>query len=173
MFVPRLSITTWWWQQRPRLQPLTTTSCFSTASCPTAPPPPLPPSCTSTSREPPQLIRWRRRPTGQAIRAAPAAWCRPAASVTLTPHTRLYTRAHTPHTHTPGWWPAGAAPKQQWQLFTAGYLMLYRWTDSRKVKTTLWVQQQSCKKLFDSRVRFDPETRLAPSHQTQKQFVEP
>lgn len=165
MFLPRLSITTWWWQRRLQRRPLTTTSCFSTASCPIAPPP-LPPSCTSTSQGPPRLVRWRRPPTVRATRAAAAAWFHPAASVTLTPHTRLYTRAHTPHTLTPGWWPAGAALKPQWQLFTAGYPMLYHWTDSWKVKTTLWVQQQSCKKCSDSRVKFDPETRLAPSHQT-------
>lgn len=157
VFLPRLSITTWWWQQRPPLRPQTTTSCFSTASCPTAPPP-LPPSCSSTNQEPPRPTRWPRRPTGRATRAAPAAWCRPAASVTLTLHTRLHTRAHTPHTHIPEWWPAGAALKQQWQLFTAGYLTLYRWTDSRRVKTTLWVQLRSSNKpnhkLFDCRVKF-------------------
>lgn len=154
VFLPRLSITTWWWQQRPPLQPRTTTSCFSTASCPT-PPPPLPPSCSSTNREPPQPIRWPRRPTGRATRAAPAAWSRPAASATLTPHTRLHTRAHT---RTPGWWPAGAAPKQQWQLFMAAYLTLYRWTDSRGVKTTIWVHLRSgyepTHKPFDYRVKF-------------------
>lgn len=151
VFLPRFSITTWWWQQRPPLQRQTTTSCCSTASCPTAPPPPRP-SCSSTNQEPPRPLRWPRRPTGRATRAAAAAWCRPAASATLTPHTRAHTRAHTPHT--PGFWPAGAALKQQWQPFTAGYPTLYRWTDSRRVKAKLWVQLQSSNRLFDCRVKF-------------------
>lgn len=142
------SITTWWWRRQPPLQPQTTMSCCSTASCPTAPPPPPPlaPSCSSTNRAHPQPLRWTCPPTGRATRAAPAAWSPPAASAILT-------RPHTPHT-IPGWWPAGAALKQLWQLFTAGYLTLYRWTDSRQVEATLWARLRSSKRLFDCRVKF-------------------
>lgn len=167
MFLPLFSITTWWWQQQPRPQPLTTTRCSSTASCPTAPPPPLPPlplSCTSTSQEAPQLLLWAHQPTGRAAWAVAAAWYPPAASATHTPHICLYTRAHTLHTHTLGWWPVGAVQKQLWQLFMVGYLMLYHWTDTKTVQTTLSVRHQSCRRQFDCRVKFNPETRLAPNH---------
>lgn len=141
-----LSITTWWWQQRPLLQLQTTTSCL-TASCPT-PPRPLPPSCSSTNQEPcQQPLRLPRWPTGGTTRAV-AAWSHPATSVT---HTRA-------HTHTPVWWPAGAALKQQWQRFMVGYRTWYRWIDSKRVKKTLRVQLQSSNKpghkLFGCRVKF-------------------
>lgn len=152
VFLPRLSIITWWWRQQPLLQPQTTTSCL-TASCRT-PLHPLPPNCSSTNQEPRQQpLRLPRWPTGRATRAV-AAWSHPAASVTHT----LHTRAHTPHTHTPGWWPAGAALKQQWQLFTAGYRTWYHWTDCKRVTKTLRVQLQSINehshKLFGYRVKF-------------------
>lgn len=146
LFLPPFSITTWLWQQRRLPRPQKTTSCFSTASCPTPPPPP-PPTCSSTNRQSPLRLRWQRRPTGWAIRAAPAAWSRPAASVTLIRHTRPHIRAHTPHTRIPGWWPAGAALKLRWRLFTAGYPMLYRWTDPGWVEMTARAQLESSNKL--------------------------
>lgn len=145
LFLPPFSITTWLWQQRRLPRPQKTTSCFSTASCPTPPPPP-PPTCSSTNRQPPLRLRWQHRPTGWAIRAAPAAWSHPAASVTLIRHTRPHIRAHTPHTRIPGWWPAGAALKLRWRLFTAGYPMLYRWTDPGWVEMTTRAQLESSNK---------------------------